>query len=41
MTIRCHTEILEQTFMMRLLKPWYENIPKLHVKALKVYTRDS
>jgi len=41
MTIRRYTEILEQTFMIRLLKPWYENISKRQVKAPKVYIRDS
>ncbi|WP_342170071.1 ATP-binding protein [Rickettsia endosymbiont of Seladonia tumulorum] len=41
MTIRRYTEILEQTFMIRLLKPWHENISKRQVKAPKVYIRDS
>ncbi len=41
MTIKRYTEILEQTFMIRLLKPWYENISKRQVKAPKVYIRDS
>ncbi len=37
MTIKCYTEILDQTFMIRLLKPWYENISKHQAKAPKVY----
>lgn len=41
MTIRRYTEILEQTFMIRLLKPLHENISKRQVKAPKVYIRDS
>nr|WP_228368833.1 ATP-binding protein [Rickettsia peacockii] len=41
MTIKRYTEILEQTFMIRLLKPWYEHISKRQVKAPKVYIRDS
>lgn len=41
MTIKRYTKILEQTFMIRLLKPWYENISKRQVKAPKVYIRDS
>ena len=41
MTVRRYMEILEQTFMVRLLQPWYENISKRQVKAPKVYIRDS
>lgn len=41
MTVRRYTQILEQTFMIRLLKPWHENISKRQVKAPKIYIRDS
>jgi predicted AAA+ superfamily ATPase len=41
MTIRRYMEILSQTFMIRLLQPWHENISKRQVKAPKVYIRDS
>ncbi len=39
--VRHYLEILEGTFMIRLLKPWYENIGKRLVKAPKIYVRDS
>ncbi len=39
--VRHYLEILESTFMIRLLKPWYENIGKRLVKAPKIYLRDS
>jgi predicted AAA+ superfamily ATPase len=41
MTIRKYLQILENSFMVRLLKPWHENISKRQVKNLKVYIRDS
>ena len=41
MTIRKYLNIFEATFMMRLLKPWYENIAKRQVKNPKIYLRDS
>jgi predicted AAA+ superfamily ATPase len=41
MTIRHYIEILSQTFMIRLLQPWHENISKRQVKAPKLYFRDS
>jgi predicted AAA+ superfamily ATPase len=41
MTARHYIEILTQTFMVRLLPPWYENISKRQVKAPKLYLRDS
>lgn len=40
-TIRKHLGILEQFFMLRLLKPWHENISKRQVKNPKVFVRDS
>ena len=39
--VRHYLEILEGTFMIRLLKPWYENIGKRLVRAPKLYLRDS
>jgi hypothetical protein len=39
--VRHYLEILEGTFMIRLLKPWHENIGKRLVKAPKLYLRDS
>lgn len=41
MTVRSYLDILAQTFMIRLLSPWYENIAKRQVKAPKLYFRDS
>lgn len=41
MTIRRYLDILESTFMVRLLQPWYVNIGKRLVKRPKVYFRDS
>lgn len=41
MTVRRYMEILEQTFMIRLLQPWHENIAKRQIKAPKIYIRDS
>lgn len=35
-----HLQILEQTFMVRLLPAWYENLGKRVVKAPKFYVRD-
>jgi predicted AAA+ superfamily ATPase len=40
-TIMKYAEILEGTFMVRLLQPWFENISKRQVKAPKIYLRDS
>lgn len=41
MTIRRYMEILEGTFMIRLLKPWHVNIGKRLVKRPKLYIRDT
>lgn len=41
MTVRKYVEILEGTFMLRVLQPWYENVGKRLVKRPKVYLRDS
>lgn len=40
-TIQHYTDILNGTFMIRQLKPWYENINKRQVKSPKVYIRDT
>lgn len=40
-TARGYLDILADTFMARLLKPWHENLKKRQVKAPKVYFRDS
>jgi predicted AAA+ superfamily ATPase len=41
MTIRRYMEILNGTFMVRKLQPWFENISKRQVKSPKIYIRDS
>lgn len=40
-TVRRYVDILEGTFMVRVLQPWYENIGKRVVKSPKLYLRDS
>lgn len=40
-TVRAYTDHLQSTFMLRLLKPWHENLRKRQVKAPKVFVRDS
>lgn len=40
-SIRQYIDHLEQTYMVRVLQPWFENIKKRQVKAPKVYLRDS
>jgi hypothetical protein len=41
MTIRKYLGILEHAFMVRLLKPWHENISKRQIKNPKIFVRDS
>lgn len=41
MTVRRYLDILEGTFMIRLLQPWHVNIGKRLVKRPKLYLRDS
>jgi len=41
MTVRKYIDILEGTFMVRVLQPWYVNIGKRIVKRPKVYLKDS
>ena len=40
-TVRRYLDVLEATFMVRLLRPWHENLGKRQVKTPKVYLRDS
>ncbi len=40
-TIQRYIDILEGTFMVRQLRPWYENIGKRQVKSHKTYFKDS
>ena len=40
-TIRRHVDVLAGAYMIRELRPWYENIQKRQVKAPKLYVRDS
>lgn len=40
-TVRNYLDILEGTFMVRLLQPWHMNIGKRLVKRPKVYLRDT
>jgi predicted AAA+ superfamily ATPase len=41
MTVRRYLDILQGTFMIRILQPWHSNIGKRQVKNPKVYIRDS
>lgn len=41
MTVRKYCDILEGTFMIRILKPWFANIGKRMIKRPKLYLRDS
>lgn len=40
-TVRHYLEILEGTFMVRLLRPWFGNLGKRLVRAPKLFIRDS
>jgi uncharacterized protein len=40
-TVKHYLSILEDTFMIRLLQPWYANVGKRLVKSPKIYLRDS
>lgn len=40
-TARSYLDALEQTFMIRRLLPWHENVGKRLVKSPKLYIRDS
>lgn len=41
MTVRKYCDILEGTYMIRILQPWHANIGKRLVKRPKIYLRDS
>ena len=40
-TVRRYLDVLAETFMVRVLQPWFENLGKRQVRAPKVYVRDS
>ena len=40
-TVRRYLDHLTQTFMVRQLQPWHENLSKRQVKAPKIYFRDT
>jgi len=40
-TVRSYLDLLTETYMLRQVQPWYENLGKRQVKAPKVYFRDS
>jgi predicted AAA+ superfamily ATPase len=40
-TIKKYINILENAFVVTILKPWFENISKRQIKAPKVYIKDS
>lgn len=40
-TVRRHLDWLAQTFMVRQLQPWFENVGKRQVKSPKIYFRDT
>ena len=40
-TVRRYLDLLTQTFMVRQLRPWHENLAKRQVKAPKIYLSDS
>lgn len=40
-TVQRHLKLLEGAFMIRILRPWYENLGKRLVKSPKLYVRDS
>ncbi len=40
-TIRRYLDILTETYMLRQLQPWFENVGKRQVKAPRIFFRDS
>jgi predicted AAA+ superfamily ATPase len=40
-TVRTYLDELSQTFMVRQLQPWHENVGKRQIKSPKIYLRDS
>jgi len=41
MTVRRYLDLLAATFVVRILRPWHENIGKRQVKSPKIYIADS
>ena len=39
-TVNHYMDVLEGTFMIRKLKPWFENLKKRQVRSPKIYLRD-
>lgn len=40
-TVRRYLDDLTQTYMIRQLQPWFENLAKRQVKSTKIYLRDT
>lgn len=40
-TVRRYLDVLAETYMVRILPPWFENIGKRQVRSPKVYIKDS
>ncbi len=40
-TVRKYLDILTQTYMVRQLQPWHQNLSKRQVKSPKIYLRDT
>jgi predicted AAA+ superfamily ATPase len=40
-TVKKYIDILENAFIISVLKPWFENISKRQIKAPKIYIKDS
>jgi predicted AAA+ superfamily ATPase len=40
-TARSYLDVLEGTYVVRVLQPWYENLGKRLIRSPKVYVRDS
>jgi predicted AAA+ superfamily ATPase len=40
-TVRSYLDILTETYMIRQIQPWHENIGKRQVKSCKIYFRDT
>lgn len=40
-TVRSYLDILTETYMIRQIQPWHENIGKRQVKSPKIYFRDT
>lgn len=40
-TVRSYLDLLTETYMVRQLQPWHENVGKRQVKSPKIYLRDT